>query len=815
MKGRLLSIIALLFCIANVYSQDFFISGKIVDGANNYPLQYATIVLSQNGTLDNIGGITDVKGNFKISVPKGNYKLTIEHLSYKSKIINATEVNSNKNIGTIDLWVDIEPLNEVALSVNKNKTTLKLNKKTYNVEKDIVSNGGTSIDVLANAPSVSISSEGIPLIRGNTATIMINGRMSSKSKIDALKNLPASSIQKIEVITTPSAKFSGDKSSGIINIVLKKGLDNGFNGSVTGTTSLGENEIYGAATSLNYRTNKLNVYTNTNFYHRSPTAKTTVKNEYLSNGVTDSYLDEDREYNRKNIVFETSLGADYYFNDFISLNIEGSYSNFNGDFDNNNLSKYFDANHDLTLINERNISTDKKNDIYEIAAVYTQYFERENEIILIKFSHNKDIETNNHYISNRNLFPAYNENPDEDELIFDDIDLQNTTWFLEYDWPMTDDVLFEFGHEAELGKIKNDFVNKVLVNGNFEINPLTSNLFHYTQNWFRMFALYNHDYGKFSYRVGLSVEHTNLDANLITTNDRTKSNYTNFNPSASFEYILNDTKSLSFAYRRGLRRPNYPRLNPFELRISETTTFVGNKNLLPYYINSFEMSLLNDNQENKFILNPTLYYRNYHDIWQNVTFENGEIINGVPKLITTPVNLGNLNFAGIELLSIYSPNDWLRFDSTIDLQYVTQNGIYEYLDSNNQIVVLDFDNTNFGGLAKVNTSISLKNELKFQALVEYDFPSEGAYSKREGYVFMNASASKDIFNKQATLSFIASDVFNSNRTKRSRTPSDDAISYIDFQWKQQSFLLSLTWRFNQSKKELDIKFDNNDEKVNN
>ncbi|MFK5878557.1 MAG: TonB-dependent receptor [Flavobacteriaceae bacterium] len=815
MKGRLLFIIALLFCIANVHSQDFYISGKVVDGANDNPLQYATIVLSQNDTIDNIGGITDKKGYFKISVPKGVYNVSIEFLAYQSKTINATEVNSNKNIGTIDLSVDIEALNEVALSANKNKTTLELDKKTYNVEKDIVSNGGTSIDVLANAPSVSISSEGIPLIRGNTATIMINGRISARSKIDALKNLPASSIQKIEVITTPSARFSGDTSGGIINIILKKGLDNGFNGAVTGTTSLGKNEIYGASTTLNYRANKLNIYTNTNFYHRAPTAKTTVKNEYLTNGITDSYLNEDRKYNRENIVFETLLGADYYFNDYISLNIEGSYSNFNGDFDNNNLSKYFDANHDLTLKNERNIQTDHKNNIYEIATVYTQYFEREDEIILIKFSHKADLESSYQYLSNRDLFPNYDENPDEDELIFDDLDSYNTKWFLEYDWPMTETVLFEFGHQAELGKIENDYVNKILVNGNFEINPLTSNQFHYTENWFRVFALYNHSYEKFSYRVGLSVEHTNSISNLITTSVKNELSYTDFNPSASFEYTISDTKYLSFAYRKGLRRPGYPRLNPFELRISETTTFVGNKNLLPYYINSFELSLLNINDKKQLVLNPTLYYRNYHDIWQDVTFENGEIINGTPKLITTPINLGNLNFAGIELLSTYTPNDWLSFDSTIDLQYVTQDGVFEYTDSNNDLVTLDYTNSNFGGLAKVNTSFNLKNDLKFQALVEYDFPSEGAYSKREGYVFMNASASKDIFNKQATLSFITSDVFNSNRTKRTRTPSDDAISYVNSQWKEQSFLLSLTWRFNQSKKELDLKFNENDEEINN
>ncbi len=813
----------MLFCTANIYSQNFNITGRVIDATNNNPLEYATIVLTSMDGSETIGGITDKKGNFKISIPQNSYTISIEYLAYLPKTMSIDSISSNTHIGTIKLLINVEALNEVSINSNKNATEIKLDKKIYNVEKDILSNGGTAIDVITNAPSVSVSADGLPTIRGSAAKIMINGRLSSKSKLEELKNLPASSIQKIEVITVPSARYSGDSNGGIINIILKKGLDKGFNGSITGTVSLDENQIYGIATSLNYGTNKLNIYTNTNLYHRAPIANTLIKNKYLSNGNTYGYLDEDRVYTRENVVFESVLGLDYYFNDYASLNIEGSYANHNGDFRNKNRSEFFDANKNLTSIEERNIFTNHKNNIYKISATYLQYFERENELIYIEFSHNKDIETNDNFLNNRDFFPIYSENPDQNEFIYDDLDIQNTQWFLAYDMPISETVFFEFGYESTLGKAKNNFLNEIIENGNLVPNPLTSNIFHYTENWHRVYTMYNHTFGNFSYRIGLSTEFTNLDVNLITTNQRSQQNYTTFNPSASFKYILSDTKSISLKYSKGMKRANYPNLNPFEKYISETTSFKGNENLLPFYINNFELSFLTQNEDSKFVLNPSLYFKNYNDYWQYVTYETGDIVNGVPKLITTPFNLGNLNFGGIELVSTYTPNDWVNFSSTIDMFYAIQNGVFEYTDSNNDLVILDYENTNFSGFVKLNTTFNLKNNFKIQGLIEYHLSSIAAYSKRDDYAFANLSASKDLFNNQATLSFIAKDIFNSNRIMRTRYPNDNVISYADTQWNQQTFLLSLTWRFNQSKKrkqegtemDLDIKFDSKDTKVNN
>lgn len=815
MKGHLFFILTLLFSILNVHSQDFIVSGKIVDGANDIPLEYATIIFSQKDTIDTIGCLTDAKGNFKINVPKGNYILTIEYLSYKSKTIDAVEIAANKNIGTVKLKVAIEALKEVALNANKNPVELKLNKKTYNAEKDILSSGGTATDILANVPSVTVSSEGIPLIRGSNAIIMINGRISSRTKIDALKNIPANSIQKIEVITTPSSKYSGEKSSGIINIILKKGLDEGLNGSVTGTASLDKNEIYGVATSLNYRKNKLNLYTNTNFYHRNPVSNTSIENEYFANGITESFLNETRKFSRENLIFDTNIGLDYYFNDYASINIEGNYSNLSGDFSNLTNSDYLDENNILNQRDERKILTDHQNNIYEIASTFTQYFERENELIYIEFRYLHDKEINNSTLKNRELFPNYSEKPNDDELIFDDLLLENINWFLEYDLPIKESILLEMGYEAEYGKIKENYLNEIIVDGSFEPNPATSNIFHYNENWHRVFVQFNQDFEKLSYGIGLNTEFTHLETNLLTTNEKSEQNYTNFFPSLNLTYAFNEVKSLAFAYSSGLFRATYDELNPFERRISETISFQGNKDLLPTYYNIFEISFLNDKVDSKFTLNPTLYFRNYQDYRQFVSYENGEIINGVPKIITTQINLGTLNFLGAEFLYVYTPYEWLDFTGAIDLRYITQDGIFEYTDSNNQLVVLDYDSQSFGGYLKLNTSIKLQHDIKLQALVQYNISSESAYSKREGYFYTNAAISKDFFNKKATLSFIADDVLNTNKTKRTRWPNDNVISYAESQWREPSFLLSFTWRFNQSKKNKKNSFNKKDRKENN
>ncbi|OIQ36060.1 MAG: hypothetical protein BM563_11475 [Bacteroidetes bacterium MedPE-SWsnd-G1] len=796
----------------NSFSQEEQIvtfSGKIVDANTNLGLEYATVILSKNKSDVLFGCITDKNGDFKIDISTGEYTIKFEFLSYGSKILENIKITHDTSLGNTRLTPSTEALSEVEVSSQSTKkTTIELGKKTYNVSKDIIAKGGTATDVLENAPSVSIEN-GVPTIRGNTATVLINGRISGLTKNEALQNLQASAIKKIEVITNPSSRYSANMSGGIINIILKKGLDNGWNGSITG--SAGIEEIYGTGVTLNYRKNKINFYTNSSYFSRRPKSSTTIENEYFVNGNTTGFLIENRLNTRKNNVFNTTVGLDFYATDNAYFNVEAVYGIYNGDFNSNNIGDYYDASNNLTSSIEQSLLTDHDDKIFDLSTTYYQYFENNGAEFYFNFTHNFDNETNNSSLFFNELFP--NEVPlsDKDELINDEVKFNLTRWQIYYTFSTSEKATLEIGTDGELGNITTDFKNYIIENGDFVNNPNRTNYLDYTENWIGFYADYIRNSETFSFLLGLRTEITDLDVNLITTGDRNTKKYTDVFPTVQLEYNLNEDKILALNYLRSIKRVGYPDINPFEQRISETTSYVGNKDLLPYYPNQIEFSLVNKS-EAKFTLNPTLYFRNYDNIWQNITVETGELVNGVPKLITTPINLGYLNFTGLELLTSYSPSDKIELSSTLDLNYVMQEGIYEYIDTNNETVVLDYGNTNFGGSVDLNATLKLPLDLDFQSLIKYNLVSEGAYSKRYDFVYMDAALSRDIFNKQASISINAKDIFNSNKTKRMRW-NDDFNSISNFQWREPSVLFTFTYRFNQSKKDRSLKINKKDDEI--
>ena len=277
MNKVLVLIFLSLFFVCNLHSQDikeFRVTGIINENATLKPLEFSTITLSNNKTKEIFGGITDKNGNFDVRATPGIYTLKIEYISFADKIFTNFNLNKNVSIGTVLLSVNTETLDQIDISVKSKLTTFKLGKTVYNVEDDSSSKGASAIDILSNVPSVNLNSKNEPTIRGIEANVLINGRISSMTKIEALQNLQASSIKKIEVITMPSAKYGTGNVGGIINIILKKGLDNGLNGSFNLTG--GYNNIYGGSTSINFRKNKLNLYTNTSYFHRDLLGETTI-----------------------------------------------------------------------------------------------------------------------------------------------------------------------------------------------------------------------------------------------------------------------------------------------------------------------------------------------------------------------------------------------------------------------------------------------------------------------------------------------------------------------------------------------------------
>ncbi|HMC00474.1 MAG TPA: carboxypeptidase-like regulatory domain-containing protein [Flavobacteriaceae bacterium] len=355
MTKTLLTILITIFCFYSLNAQppaikEVTISGKVIDKETNQPLEYATIVFfSIKENKITTGGITDANGNFSISVQTGLYNITIEYISYGKQTISNKRIDLDENLGTFSLETDTESLEEVEIIAERTTVELKLDKKIYNVGKDLTVSGGTVTDVLDNIPSVSINSDGNVALRGNESVkILIDGKPSALVGLnsnDALKQLPAESIEKVEVITSPSARYESEGTAGIINIILRRSKLQGLNGAIS--ANVGYPEQAGVSGNINYRTGDVNFF-NTSGYSYRETPGYSYNNTYFYN--TGNTLDDKRDWTNINKGLTTNFGLEWYITNSSSITTSIVYRDNNNK--NESISRLFQYDSNLMLIDE-------------------------------------------------------------------------------------------------------------------------------------------------------------------------------------------------------------------------------------------------------------------------------------------------------------------------------------------------------------------------------------------------------------------------------------------------------------------------------
>lgn len=262
------------FTISAQSPPKYTISGKVIDDSMGIPLEYATISITDPNNPEYIdGGVTDLEGNFSIPVPAGTYNIKVEFISFESKNFNSRNVKSDLDLGTIVLGLSSDSLDEVVVRAETTQVEVRLDKKIYNIGKDLTTAGGTVSDALNNVPSVTVDLEGGISLRGNSnVRILINGKPSAMAGFggtDILSQLPADAIDRVEVITSPSARYDAEGTAGILNIILRKEKTLGFNGSVT--LNAGYPDQAGISTNVNLRTDNYNIFNTTGFrYYNAP-----------------------------------------------------------------------------------------------------------------------------------------------------------------------------------------------------------------------------------------------------------------------------------------------------------------------------------------------------------------------------------------------------------------------------------------------------------------------------------------------------------------------------------------------------------------
>lgn len=783
------------------------VTGRVLDKETKEPLEYATIAFTNSQTKKIVtGGITDMQGNFSIPIATGTYDISIEFIGFETVTISAKKLTADVNLGVFSLGISAETLGEVEIIAERTTVEIKLDKKIYNVGKDLTVRGGTVSDVLDNVPSVSVDVEGNVALRGNDdVRILINGKPSGLvglNSTDALRQLPAESIERVEVITSPSARYDAEGTAGILNIILRRSKLQGLNGAIT--LNGGYPFQAGASGNINYRTGDFNFFNTSSYNIRKVPGNAFSETEFFNGDEPSTFLREDREFDRDRRGFNTNLGVEWYVNETSSLTTSFVYRDSDNESNSTNIIDELDNTGDGL---QRNIRRDPE-------------FE-DDKTVQYAFNYDKQFNGNSQH---RFTFDFQYENSEETEASIinqNNIDVENVVTaenqdriLLQTDFvkPIGENGQFEAGFRGEYFDLITDYLVEFIdENGNFIVNTDLTNTLNFDQKVNAVYTQYGNKYkGKFSYLLGLRLEDTRITIEQVTSNDFSKKSFTQLFPTVNLAYEISEDENITFGYNRRIRRARSFFLNPFPSRSSATNLFQGNPDLDPSTSNQFDLGYLK--RLGKLTLNGSVYFQRAKDAFNFVSlatddfyiFEINQQVNIndpdfdalnaqydlVPIIKRTPINLATNDRYGGEITVTYRPNRKWFINGNVNVFQAITRGDFEGQS---------FDAENFSWFVRLNNKYTLPGEIDWQTRLFYRGPSETAQSRNKGIFSVDLAFSKDIFNDKGSLAFNVSDLFNSRkRMSESFTPTFQGES--EFQWRVRTFNVSFTYRFNQKKK---------------
>lgn len=806
------------------------VSGRLIEQETKQPLEFATVTIQ---TLDNTtvgGGLTGANGEYSIEVPAGTYNIKFDFISFKSQVLSAREIAADTNLGVTALAPDATLLQEVEIVAERSTVEIKLDKRVYTVGNDMMVKGGTVSDVLDNVPSVSVDAEGNVALRGNEGvTILIDGRPSNimgSNVADVLRLLPADSVDKVEVITNPSARYDAEGGGGIINIVLKKGKANGFNGSLIANTGIPEN--HGFSANLNFRGDEFNVYSNLGYQYRKNPGNSFTDSEYLNAaGATTGFVNERRENERFTRGFNASFGLEWFLDETITWTNSVNFRRSSGDNPTETWYDNFDANRNYTSTRYRYNLEDEKDNNVNFSSSLLKKFNNDGHELKIDASTSLSVDDENALINDAVLGSA---NPDDFsfERTFNMEDEKRSLLQADYVLPFGKDSRFEAGYRGNFTDRLTDARAEQLEGGMWENNPNFTNLLEYKEKINALYTQYGSKFGKFSYLLGIRWEDTNIDINLLNEGEYNKKKYNNFFPSAFLSYEFSESSNVSLSYSRRINRPRGRFLNPFSGLESNINIFQGNPDLDPSMTNSFDLGYLK--RWKNLTLSTSAYLNVTDDSYQFLRRRNGQFVTQVvggedivdpdtgdvtivdgqdvrtPVVVTSPINLAKEYRFGFEFNINYTPFKWWRINSNFNFYRNETKGdfTFTYYDENLEQTVNDFQNfdrTAYSWTTRVNNKITLPYNIDWQLNGTYNAPQNRPQGRSRGVASANTALSKDILKDKATIALNVQDIFNSRKMKNETDIPGELRSYGEMQWRERQITLSFTYRFNMKKNE--------------
>lgn len=802
MKKSLLVLVALIISHSSLIAQNasdtYVVSGTIVERESQAPLEYATIAFFSS-TENKIvgGGVTDSKGNYSIVIPTGVYDISFEYFSLMTRIKSNYNITQDVDFGTVELEAELQTLEVIDLIAEKTTVEIKLDKKIYNVGKDLTVRGGSVSDVLDNIPSVSVDIEGNVALRGNqNVRILINGKPSGLvglNSTDALRQLPADAIEKVEIITSPSARYDAEGTAGILNIILRRSKALGLNGAVI--LNAGHPDQLGASGNINYRSGAINLFNNSGYSYRNNPGNSTTKTEFFNteydaDGLLiqddpNTFRNEYRTFERIRKGFNSNTGIEWYINPTTSLTSAFLVRKSDNSNETINRTESLDASKALISQSLRNAPEFETDKTTQFSINFDKEFHGNSDHRLtLDFQIENSSEDENSIIYNNSVAAERVQTIEDQERI-----LLQTDFTL----PIGEHSRFEAGYNGRFSKNTTDYSLEFADNDVFVLDTDVSNTLIYNEDVNAIYSQYGNKLKeKFSFLLGLRMESTRITIQQLSSNEYNKNNYVGLFPTINLGYEFSETQSLTLGYNRRISRPRSWFLNPFPSRTSATNLFQGNPNLNPSYSNGFDIGYLN--KFDILTLNTSLYYNHASDVFTFVSEDTGEEIlldgQNVPVIRRGPINLAENDRYGFEFTLTYNPSKKWNLNANFNFFQSVIRGSYRGLS---------YDAENLNWFIRLNNKYTLPGAVEWQTRLNYEGPRIDAVNKREARFSTNMAFSKDLFNEKASLSFSINDLFNTQRRNlESTTPTFYSDSY--YRWRVRSYTLSFTYRFNQKKK---------------
>lgn len=758
------------------------ITGTIVE--NETPVSYATIsVLSLPDSNLVTGAISDDNGEFEIpGLKKGNYILKIDFLGYSAMYKNIGELKGNLDIGNINLQQNAQKLDAVTITGQQRIMEVQIDKKVYNVDKDPSATGATGLEVLQNAPSVEVDVDGNISLRGDQGVnILVNGRPLNIPAKQFLEQTPAANIEKIEVITNPSAKYNPEGTTGLINIILKKNTQRGLNGSVSTSLGYGLYAKNNNSINLNYRVNKINAYVNVgNNNSKRGSGGTTERSFTLANDSSNNqFIDEDNY--RINESFNLKSGVDYFFNDKNVFYISGSTNGGSNEGVSKMNSFFYDNSGDnLNSFSKRVSNSESDNSSYNLNAGWQKKFSKQGHTLDLDLNYSED--NNDSFEDNEEIFKNGSDASTLRTNKSQQKENSNGSLFfakLDYALPINDSLKFEAGlnytnnvPEFDLARFN---YNDSLVD--FELDRNLSNTFGFTRNILAFYSTLSYKQNKWGYKLGLRAENTSRDTKLASGENYNKE-YLSFFPSGYVSYQVSKITTIQASYSRRLQRPRLHQLNPFVSSTDPYNTRNGNPDLNPEFINIFELGATN--YWKKFNLTSTVYHRKTNDLIRRFLTLSNEGVNNVSYK-----NQSESSAYGAEFILSYTPNK--KFRANVNFNSWMNKFVLDSTDQGGNSTLKSY-NINSMASYKFDMGLSVQANIRYNARYRVQ---QGVIDPRYG---LDLSARLPVLNKKGTISVRATDVLNT-RNFAFRSQNLDYEFDILRKWETRVVYVSFTYSF--------------------